>query len=334
VRNHPKSTIQNPHGFTLVELLVVITIIGILIALLLPAVQAAREAARRMQCTNNLKQIGLACLTHESAQGCYPTGGWDAYWVGDPDRGFDVRQPGGWVYNILPFMEQQPLHDLQSGRSGADRTNAAMQMVQTPLPAMNCPSRRTAIAYPNAIALPTRNAGNLTKSAMSDYAVNIGDSSRTDVTVAMPSTLSAGDAYTSWPDMSDMTGIAFLRSTIRIADITDGTCNTYLVGEKYLDPDHYTDGAAGGDDWDMYTGFQNDICRSTYYNSTTGAAWTPVQDTPGVEDDNQFGSAHSGGINMSFCDGSVRSISYTIDPETHRRLGNRKDGLPIDGSKF
>jgi len=81
--------------------------------------------------------------------------------------------------------------------------------------------------------------------------------------------------------MSDMTGVSFLRSTIRIADITDGTTNTYLIGEKCLDPDHYTDCAAGGDDWDMYTGFQNDISRSTYYNSSTNAAWLPVQDRAG-----------------------------------------------------
>ena len=99
-------------GFSLVELLVAITIIGILIALLLPAVQAARESARRMQCGNNLKQLALAALSHESAFKFFPTGGWNKYWLGHPDRGFDKRQPGGWVYNVLPFIEQQSLHDL------------------------------------------------------------------------------------------------------------------------------------------------------------------------------------------------------------------------------
>src|SRR5215468_1104499 len=93
-------------GFTLVELLVVIAIIGVLIALLLPAVQSAREAARRSQCQNSLKQIATAFLNHESTQKIFPTSGWGWGWVGDPDRGYKRNQPGGWLYNILPYIEQ------------------------------------------------------------------------------------------------------------------------------------------------------------------------------------------------------------------------------------
>ena len=98
--------ICTPTGFSLVELLVVISVIGLLMALLLPAVQAAREAARQTACGNNVKQLALASLSHESALGFFPTGGWDN-WLGDPDQGFGKAQPGGWVYNILPFVKNR-----------------------------------------------------------------------------------------------------------------------------------------------------------------------------------------------------------------------------------
>ena len=100
-------------GFTLVELLVVITIIGILIALLLPAVQAAREAARQTQCKNNLKQLALGALNLEEHQHCLPTGGWGWMWVGEPEGSpCKNSQPGGWGFNILSYIEQRNLHDL------------------------------------------------------------------------------------------------------------------------------------------------------------------------------------------------------------------------------
>ena len=108
-------------GFTLVELLVVITIIGILIALLLPAVQAAREAARQAQCRNNLKQLALACLNHEQIHRFLPTNGWGTYWEGDPDRGVAKSQPGGWVFNVLPYIEQPTIHDLGKGQPSTPR---------------------------------------------------------------------------------------------------------------------------------------------------------------------------------------------------------------------
>ena len=139
-------------GFTLVELLVVITIIGILIALLLPAVQAAREAARQTQCKNNVKQLALGCLQHKQVQHFLPTGGWGCGWLGDPHLGFDRQQVGGWQFNILPYIEQQALHDLGLSGSGAlafSGKDAGIGTAGTPLAVFQCPTRRPAIAYPN-----------------------------------------------------------------------------------------------------------------------------------------------------------------------------------------
>ncbi len=349
--SRPRHLSAIPAGFTLVELLVVITIIGILIALLLPAVQSARESARRVQCANNVKQLSLGILDYESANKRFPSGGWGWLWIGDPDRGFSSqRQPGSWVYQILPYIEQSSLFNLGAGQTGATKTAALTQLIMTPLSAHNCPSRRP-------LGLVSYNPGKpqvygvnpVTSCARSDYAGNAGDYVLPyDLDGPIPAGGSnpeaTGDAWTAanaWkpPNTAVVpettyTGIFFLRSQVTAANVTDGLSNTYLVGEKCVNADCYFSGLDDADDQAMYMGFDNDNHRSTYYDASTGQSWAPMQDTAGIEFSNSFGSAHAGTFNMSLCDGSVRAISYGIDPETHRRLGNRSFGLPIDGSMF
>jgi prepilin-type N-terminal cleavage/methylation domain-containing protein/prepilin-type processing-associated H-X9-DG protein len=147
-QNSNTSWSRSSRGFTLVELLVVITIIGILVSLLLPAVQAAREAARRAQCIGNLKQIALACLNCESATTHFPAGGWGQVYIGHPDAGTGIKQPGGPCFNILPFMELSPLYSLQAHTTTLELTVASTKMVGTALPGFICPSRRAVAAYP------------------------------------------------------------------------------------------------------------------------------------------------------------------------------------------
>jgi prepilin-type processing-associated H-X9-DG protein len=317
----------------LVELLVVITIIGILIALLLPAVQSAREAARRTQCSNNLKQMGLACLTHHEAHAQFPAGGWGYNWLGEPDQGFGRDQPGGWIYNILPYLEQQALRDLGANQTDATvKASQLTEMSRTPLAVLHCPTRRKPIATAPKDWWDPVNGNAVSTVAKTDYAACLGDVPGDWDVYAGPSSLSQGldSAYTGWPDVSAHNGICTLRSQVSIAQVRDGTSNTYLIGEKYLQPEHY-EGSAGsnydaGDNESAYTGYNRDMLRST--------ATVPRQDRLGFYLTYEFGSAHSSGLNMVFCDGSVRSISYSIDPLTHRYLGSRSDLQPIDDSKF
>ncbi|MEN6451322.1 MAG: DUF1559 domain-containing protein [Thermoguttaceae bacterium] len=332
-------------GFTLVELLVVITIIGILIALLLPAVQAAREAARQLQCKNNLKQIALGCLNHEQQQGFYPSNGWSARWVGDPDRGFDRRQPGGWTYNVLPFIEQQPLHDLGIGMPAATKSAQAAIMVQTPLSALYCPTRRAPTAFPNyySHAIYNCNAGAVVaKWSVTDYAANAGCDYYSYGFPAPPGAAASAadmDSY-SWPDrdansrLGLWNGTSYPLSHVRVSDIKDGTTFTYLLGEKYMNPYYYYTGQNGGDSDPAYTGHSDSSNRWCQVEYASGYPSPPMQDQAGYSSLYIFGGPHSAGFQMAFCDGSVQVMSFSIDRVVHSNLGNRADGHAMSAKVF
>lgn len=319
-------------GFTLVELLVVITIIGILIALLLPAVQSAREAARHAQCKNNLRQIGIAAMSHVAAQGHYPTGGWGWYWVGDPDRGFGADQPGGWVYNLLPFLEQQALHALPADGQPNTITDAqragAVQLVNTPLRVMNCPSRRRVTLVSRGSTYVANNCGDNSSGmvARSDYAMNSG-TWRNEIFLGPPD-LATGIAWSEadWLDVGPADGLSFQRSQITPAHVRDGTSNTILAGDKHINPLCYMASCDSGDNETMYSGWNNDV-----YRMTVGP---PYRDTENWNAPQYFGSAHSGSCNFVFADGSVRGVSYAVDTATFRALGTRASGEPTDASRF
>jgi prepilin-type N-terminal cleavage/methylation domain-containing protein len=283
---------NRPMGFTLVELLVVIAIIGVLVGLLLPAVQAAREAARRNACGNNSKQIAAAFLNHESALERFP-------WAGnngptnccDPDVGAFDRY--NWPFHVLPFVERAAEYDIGL----ADRARLALVPVGTFL----CPTRRAVQIYRGA--------------AKSDYAANLGTSNTNGVVVAKAH------------------GVPKLR------DITDGMSKTLLVAEKRIHRAYMeTGGVAGGfanDDAHAYhsdneacyfAGWADDVERR---GSSPPAPDLTDPTMPGSIVGPHFGSAHSGGISATFCDGSVSFISFEIDPEVFRRLSVKNDGLVV-----
>jgi len=343
-------------AFTLVELLVVITIIAILIALLLPAVQAAREAARQAQCRNNLKQIALALHNFEALHKHFPSGGWGNNWAPHPDRGPGLEQTGSWFYSILPHLEQQSLYELGAGY-GANRGDVDGDPLQafnklrieTPLAVLHCPSRRSAIVYPVTsnpfrpfVVKPTLCA-TLTKGARNDYALNAGENwqSWPASSNIAPRTLAQGSDPAFWQNLfrtlnpNNITGLTYVHTTFRFSDITDGLANTYMVGEKYVNPDNYATGESLGDDQGPYVCDEQDSVRWCG-NDPAGYYLRPLQDLPGFEPQAclYFGSPHSVGFHMAMCDGSVHLINYSIAEIIHRRLGNRKDGQTIDAKAY
>jgi prepilin-type N-terminal cleavage/methylation domain-containing protein len=336
----PAAGHRPPPGMTLVELLVVMAIIGLLLAILLPAVQAAREAGRRTACQSNLRQLALAALAHEQARGFLPTGGWGGEWTGDPDRGYDVKQPGGWAFNLLPHLEETALRDL--GRGMADANAKAVQAairLSTPVPVFTCPTRRPSATWPLAtgkiltvIAVPQTIQLRPPRVFRGDYAANMGSG-------VPPSNYRSGASFSPTSLADTMTdafwaasfgpapdGVIFRRSRIRLKDITDGTTSTYLFGEKYIDPAKLSTGRSDDDDQSLYSGHDRDSVRV--------ACVPPYQDRPGFDPQQvhggypmpiAYGSGHPVSCGMARADGSVDGVAYTCDPAVHRAMASRND---------
>jgi prepilin-type N-terminal cleavage/methylation domain-containing protein/prepilin-type processing-associated H-X9-DG protein len=311
----------NQGGFTLVELLVVVAIVAVLIGLLLPAIQRIREAANRVHCANNLKQMGLAALNHESVYGRLPGGGWTGRWLGEPDRDTDRKQPGGWIYQLLRFMEQDSLAAWGAGLPRDQQLQINRQLASRPIALLICPSRRSQGPFPNAELNQYFNCAGIPKLlAHSDYAACATDQNFHDEPLGSgPPDLQTGDDPTFWSSpayrTTEFTGVIFLRSQIRMTDISNGSSNTYMAGEKHVNPIEYYTGKDEGDGEAMLIGMDGSISRTT--------ASPPIRDTPYFSDHLHFGSAHPGGCNMLYCDGRVEPVAYSVDPAVHKRAGNR-----------
>ena len=344
-------------GFTLVELLVVIAILSILVALLLPAIQAARESARMAQCKNNLRQIGLGILHYENTKQEFPAGGWSSSWTGDPNVRTGSRQPGGWIYQSLPYLEQRSIANIGLGLTGGDLITTLSQQGKAVISLFNCPSRRPAQLYPVEDSI-TWNFMPLDHAAKTDYAANGGSTVRVNRSSAptrgIPFVYS--DCRGEYPNCRWMNsqswiefnwnGIVGDHSGVQMQQITDGSSRTLLTGEKWLfelyyhnasvdaAADNETNGMAAdnpGDDGSMYAGFDYDNVRAcskslvpkrdSEYDLKSGQ-----RDKKGDHFKDRFGSAHVAGVNISKCDGSVDTWIFEVDSFVWSSLGARNDG--------
>ena len=330
-------------GFTLVELLVVIAIIGVLVALLLPAVQAARESARRMQCTNNLKQIGLACHNFHDAKKSLPP----AYTAG---QGFAT-----WLMLIMPYSEEASAYEARNPDWSFYADINAGDMMKNQVPMYLCPSRRS----PPQICLPEPR-GSVTDrvGACADYALCGGDGTylddgtsfapnSTNVRFYLHGPHAASGAGCDVGDTYVLSGTAPNQQLVKykmfrnFKTITDGTSQTLLAGEKHLHPDH-----SGDFNWGD-SSFYND--NNSQSSSRVAGPLYPLASDPkdstfdlsgaanvvGRYHYKVFGSDHSGAIcQFVFCDGSVHGLLPTINGTVLGNLANRADGKTVSSSDY
>ena len=245
-----------------------------------------------------------------------PSNGWGWSLVGDPNYGFGREQPGGWAFNILPFIDERHVHQIAEGSDNKPADLARMN--ETIIESYYCPSRREPRTYP--LTHAANNAARTRRAARADYAINAG--SQTPCVQAgsgRDGWCGAGGVFwrQSMPTNWKPNGISFQRSEVRLAQIVDGTSKTYLAGERYLNPLEYTTGKDLGDNASVYLGHDIDIARWTSYPA--------ARDRAGLVYWWSFGSAHQGGFQMAMCDASVRLVDFQIDREIHEASGNRED---------
>ncbi len=289
-------------GFTLVELLVVIAIIGILIALLLPAVQAAREAARRMSCSNNLKQLGLAMHNYHDVHRSFPP----AFMVFNAQRVID----GGWAWAVflMPFIEQSPLQDkLSVTKYTLDQVildPALLPMLQMELDVLKCPSSPMG---------PLREYQG-TGSAMVSTANYL----------CCRGWFSYGGMYTADRNMN---GVFYGESGIRFAEIADGTSNTIALGERTVSDANAADPAKWSS-WCGPGGLGPQVDKGKG-NTVSGCVAVPLNHPTSIDG---FSSHHPGGSQFCFCDGSVHFISETITFNNGALAGKENTKSPVAGA--
>lgn len=336
-------------GFTLVELLVVIAIIGVLVSLLLPAVQAAREAARRTQCTNNMKQLGLAALNFESTYKHYPTAGevdWSTWFSPASAAPTYPHENLGWAYQILPFMEQQQMYDLRSTlfASGGDAADLAGEGI---IPAFHCPSR----GEPNS----TTNRAAVTRYEC-DYASfkNGGNQAVLPFQGSNPGWAQWKHNDDPYPDEIDglvWTGIVAKIGQLNTASkelfkfrtvttVPDGTSNTTLFGEKGKFVDQYI--LVVNNFWDVrglgggyYNGAHGSTTRQATFEPNNPGKDTLASDSTPLSErkwggGRGFGSPHPATFTVCMGDGSVDSWSLDMEITILDQLGIIDDGSTVD----